>query len=124
MPSISASVQDYLEAISALSGEERMVRSIDIANRLCISRASVSRAVGVLKELQLVQQERYGGLSLTEKGQSEAGRVIERHTLLKSFLVETLLVSPETADQDACKMEHTISDETFVKLQKFMQNNQ
>ena len=124
MPGISASVQDYLEAISALSGEERMVRSIDIANRLGISRASVSRAVGVLKNLQLIRQERYGGLVLTEKGMAEASRVIERHALLKCFLVETLLVSPEIAEQDACKMEHTISDETFVKLQKFIRNRQ
>lgn len=121
MEKVSASSQDYLEAMLDLSVESKNVRSVDIASRLGVSRASVSRAAGVLREAGFIEQERYGELALTENGRAEATRVRARHNLLKSFLADSLGVSAETAEKDACKMEHTISEETFEKLKIFME---
>lgn len=118
---VSASSQDYLEAILELSDQQKgSVHSIDISKKLGVSRASVNRAVGVLKEAGLVSQERYSTLFLTEKGREEAVSVLGRHVALRGFLTEILGVSGETAEEDACKMEHIISEETICKLKKFM----
>ena len=120
---VSASSQDYLETILELSDQKKgSVHSIDIAKKLGVSRASVNRAVGVLKEAGFVSQERYSTLFLTEKGREEAVSVLGRHVALRGFLTGVLGVSPETAEEDACKMEHIISEETIAKLKKFMDN--
>lgn len=119
---ISASSQDYLEAIYELAQKCRLVRSIDIANRLGVSRASVNRAIGVLKEMGLVTQERYSDIALTEKGLEEAAYVTRRHQVLKDFLLHVLGVSEEHAEKDACRMEHVITKETFQKLCAFMED--
>lgn len=121
MENISASIQDYLEAVFDLSQEDENVRSVDIAARLNVSRASVSRAAGVMRELEYIEQERYGELRLTKKGKQAAMQVRETHNVLRDFLAEKLGVSLQVAEQDACKMEHAISRETLVKLKKFME---
>ena len=123
MSQISASSQDYLEAILELSKKEKDVRSVDIAAKLNVSRASVNRAIGVLKEAGYVSQERYSNIFLTESGRLAALEVIKRHFALKSFLIEVLKVCEETAEIDACKMEHHISIETLKKLESFMNKN-
>lgn len=116
---ISPSSQDYLEIILDLSKDGAPVRSIDIANALGYSRASINRAVNVLKNAGLVAQEKYGTLSLTEEGLITAQAVRERHDILKNFLIDMLQVSESTAEEDACRMEHIISEETLIKLIKY-----
>lgn len=118
---ISASSQDYLEALLVLSGNGGSVRSVDVAKRLNVSRASVNKAVGILKDLGLVNQERYGEIELTPEGKKAARAVHEKHNTLKYFLKEVLGVSEENAEIDACGMEHVISIETLEKLQDYLQ---
>ncbi len=123
MAKISASSQDYLETILELSEKNQSIRSIDIANLLGVSRASVNKALGVLKSSGLIVQEKYAPIYLTEKGRQEAANVKRRHNVLKRFLTEVLMVNPQTAEVDACKMEHSISWETLNKLEEFFIKN-
>lgn len=116
----SASSQDYLEAVLELFDEHGQIRSIDLSEKLGVTRASVNRAIGVLKELGYVTQEKYSEILLTEEGRNAAISVKIRHTTLKKFLVDVLGVSDQTAEIDACKMEHSVSLETLEKLREFM----
>lgn len=112
--------EDYLEAILSLEDEKGETRSIDVANALNVSRPSVNKAIGVLKDLGMVEQEPYGAIKLTTLGRNRAEEVENRHNILNNFLVRVLGVTPETADADACKIEHVISAETMDKLIKYM----
>ena len=117
---LSASSQDYLETVLDLSSVKDKIRSVDIAERLNVSRASVNRAMKVLKEAGYITQERYQDIFLTEAGR-EAGEAIRmRHEALKSFLVDVLGVEAQTAEEDACRMEHSLSIESLSKLQEFL----
>ncbi|MHB1315799.1 MAG: metal-dependent transcriptional regulator [Christensenellales bacterium] len=120
---VSSSSQDYLEAILMLSENDSPVRSVDVAAAENVSRASVAKAMGVLKDKGLIRQEKYGMVSLTPEGVRQANSVKKRHNTLKSFLIGLLGVEPETAEQDACRMEHVISLETLEKLEKYMKMN-
>ncbi|MDR3356599.1 MAG: metal-dependent transcriptional regulator [Spirochaetaceae bacterium] len=116
---MTQSQEDYLEMVSFLSDEGR-VRVTDIALRLGFSKPSVLTALRLLEEKDLVRHERYGSVSLTDKGRELAGEIRERHFLIKAFLEKNLGVCEETAEKDACKMEHTLSKETFEKLKAFV----
>ena len=118
--SVSASKQDYLETILDFTADAGQVRSIDIARALGVSRASVNKSLGALKEQGLVEHEHYGDVKLTERGLRVARQVRARHNALKSFLVNVLGVAPETAENDACRMEHAISRETAAKLEEYL----
>lgn len=91
------------------------VRSVDVATKLGVSKASVNKAVAGLKELELAKQPYYGDITLTEEGFEYGQAVLERHTLLYKFLTQVLGIPEENADQEACLMEHAISDESFEK---------
>ena len=106
------SAEMYLETIYQLSRERNAVRSVDVAESMGYSKPSVSRAVGLLKKGGYLLMEKDGTLTLTEAGLETAHKIFERHTTLTSLLIR-LGVDPETASEDACKMEHVISDETF-----------
>lgn len=112
--------EDYLEAILNLEGESGEVRSVDVANYLGVSRPSVNKAVGILKDLEMVDQEPYGPIILTDRGREEAKEVARRHRVLRKFLIEVLGVDGEIADEDACKMEHVISQQTADKLIEYL----
>lgn len=114
----SESLEDYLEAIYMLGGKD--VRSVDLANHLHISKASVNRAVNTLIENKLVQKELYGDISLTKQGEKYSQKVLEKHLLIKKFLIEILHVSPEIANNEACGIEHNISEDTASKLKIFI----
>lgn len=114
---IQASREDYLEAILVLSEKQDFVRSVDVANHLGYSKPSVSVAVSNLKAALLVTVDGAGGLHLTEAGQALAEQVYERHRLLTKYLIG-LGVDPDTAAEDACRMEHVISQQTFEKLKE------
>lgn len=109
--------EDYLEAILVLSKRSPYVRSVDVANHLGFSKPSVSVAVGNLKSALLLTVDDEGGLHLTEAGEALAAQVYERHRFLRGFLM-SLGVEAETAAEDACRMEHIISQITFDKLKE------
>lgn len=114
--------ENYLEAILSLENESKDVRSIDVARQLEVSRPSVNKALGVLKEMGMVEQQPYGAIRLTDKGRLRAIEVTSRHRTLKSFLINVLGVEAETADEDACKMEHVVSKETMRKLTDYLES--
>ena len=108
----------YLESILRLSKEKALVRAIDVGEYMGYSKPSVSRAMGLLRGGGYVQvSPDTGHISLTDAGRAVAEKIYERHTLLTARL-EALGVAPETAAEDACKMEHVISDESFAALKQ------
>ncbi|MBR3928555.1 MAG: metal-dependent transcriptional regulator [Clostridia bacterium] len=117
---ILKSSEDYLESMLILSQKHGYIRSIDIAAMLEVTKPSVSYAVKRLRENGYILMEKDGHITLTEAGLAIAERVYERHTLLTDFLV-ALGVSEKTAREDACKIEHDLSDETFDAMKKHAQ---
>ena len=117
--SMHESAEMYLETIYTLSLNSTSVRSIDVAETLNYSRPSVSRAVGLLKKDGYLKMDEEGFLTLTEEGRALAERIYERHTVLTAAL-ESLGVDKETAAEDACKIEHDISDRTFEAIKAHM----
>ena len=114
---IQESGEMYLETIYILSEKTGAVRSIDVGEYMGYSKPSVSRAVGILKKGGYLLMDKDGYLTLTESGLAVAKKIYERHTLLTDFLIR-LGVNEKTAVEDACKIEHDISDETFEALKK------
>lgn len=112
---IYASAEDYLETILVLHNQKGLVRSIDIANELGYSKPSVSVAMKNLRENECIQVSPEGYITLLPKGQEIAERIYERHTLLTHWLT-ALGVSPEVAAEDACRIEHVISAESFAAI--------
>ena len=115
------SVEDYLEAILILSKQKPQVRSIDVANELGYSKPSVSVAMKNLRQKGYVNVSEEGYLSLTGEGQKLASTVYERHSIIAGWLIR-LGVSPEIAVEDACRMEHDISEESFAAIKKYLQD--
>ncbi len=108
----------YLETIYVLSKRLSSVRSIDVVEHMGYSKPSVSRAIGLLKSGGYVNVDDGGALTLTEAGLEVAEKIYERHTIITDFLV-SLGVTPETATEDACKIEHDISDESFEAIKNY-----
>ena len=113
--------QMYLETIYVLSKEKTGVHSIDVSEHMGYSKPSVSRAIGILKSGGYVEMAEDGSLTLTEAGRTLAEQIYERHTILTEFLVR-LGVDRATATEDACKMEHVISDRSLAALKKFIES--
>lgn len=109
----------YLETIYVLSQESNAVRGIDIGEYMGYSKPSVSRALGVLKDEGLVRRDDDGFVKLTEAGEIIAKRIYERHTVLTQLFTE-LGVDAETASEDACRVEHYISDKTFEAMKNHL----
>jgi DtxR family Mn-dependent transcriptional regulator len=112
---MTQSLEDYLEMVSFLS-DDGEVRVTDIASRLGVSKPSVLTALKSLEEQGLLEHERYRTVTLTPKGTVQASEIRDRHKFLTSFLREILGVSAEVAEEDACKMEHILSEETLKKM--------
>ncbi len=113
------SSEDYLEAILMLREQLGKVRSIDIVYKLGYSKPSISIAMKKLREKGLVNMDADGYITLTDEGLKIARHTYTRHKVLTSFF-ENIGVNPKTAENDACKIEHDISDETFKRLREFM----
>ena len=109
----------YLETIYILSQREKGVRAVDVAEYMGFSKPSVSRAVGLLRSGGYLELDENGYLVLTEEGKHFAGRTYERHLFLTDFFV-SIGVDKEIAAQDACKIEHDISDETFQAMKRYV----
>lgn len=105
----------YLETILILKNKYGYVRSIDIAHEMNYSKPSVSRAMSLLKEDGYIENDPHGMILLTEKGQAIAEKIYDRHKTLTKYLV-MLGVGEDTAQKDACRIEHVISDESFSKI--------
>ena len=117
MPRIQESAENYLETILILNQRNGSVRSIDVAAELEFSKPSVSVAMKNLREQGCITVDENGQISLTEKGRQIAESVYERHTLFTEWLIG-LRVAPRTAAEDACRIEHVISEETFQAIKK------
>ncbi len=118
---LSASLEDYLEAIFNLAGENNITRSKDIAEQLGVSRASVTGALRTLKKKGLVNYKPYDYISLTKSGQAAAAEIANRHEILKSFFTDVLSVKPGIAQKAACKAEHALGPEIIAKLLSFIE---
>lgn len=118
---IQESGEMYLETILILSQKSPYVRSIDVGEYMGFSKPSVSHAMGLLRTGGYVNMDANGYLTLTEAGAELAGKIYERHQILTKILV-MLGVNAETAAEDACKMEHDISDESFAALKRHVEN--
>lgn len=121
---MSEANEDYIEAIYQLAGDVGTpVRSVDLAKKLDVSKASVNKAVSVLKEHGYVTQQPYGDIYLTPEGLEYGKSVLKRHMLLYHFLMDVLGVESETASEEACRMEHAISDDTLTRWIIYLENN-
>lgn len=113
------SAEMYLESILVLSKQYGYVRAIDIARHTGYTKPSVSRAMGLLRANGHITVHSSGAIELTESGNALAEKVLERHRILTEFL-QQIGVTPQTADDDACKIEHVISEETVEKIKRFL----
>lgn len=122
MDKMSMSHEDYLEAMVMLGASQTTgVRSVDVAEKLGVSKASVSKAVAGLREAGYLDQAHYGSITLTERGLERGRAVLERHEMLTRFLSKGLGIAPEVAEHEACQMEHAISDDSFKKWFAFVE---
>ena len=119
---IYSSGEDYLEAVLILQKQmgESAVRSVDLARHMGFSKPSISHAVSVLKDGGLLTMDKDGFLHLTVKGREIAEKIYERHCFFTQWLIEAG-IDPETAEQDACRMEHTISQKSFEQIRNTYQ---
>jgi len=117
----TASMEDYLEAIANLGGRRKVVRVSQISRKLGVKMPSVTSALKKLSEQELVEHERYGHIKLTPEGDKVARDVIYRHEALTRFFAQALGINRETAEEDACKIEHVISPLSMERLAKFVE---
>ena len=120
---IKESAENYLETILMLKNKNGYVRSIDIANELAFTKASVSVAMKSFREDGYITVDEHGNISLTEKGTEIAEKIYERHGVIAKALI-ALGVSEETAYEDSCKIEHDISEISFEKIKEFLSRNE
>lgn len=125
--SLTMANEDYLEAIYRImteggTGVGEGVRSVDVAEQLNVSKASVNKAISTLREAGYVEQTRYGRVMLTKEGASYAADVWRCHRMLRTFLEHDLGVEPETADAEACLMEHALSHDTMVRWMDYLKD--
>ncbi len=117
---IQESGQMYLETIYVLSAKKSIVRAIDVGEHMGYSKPSVSRAMGILKKEELISIDKNGHITLTEKGLGIAKSMYERHTIISGLLL-SLGVPEDIATEDACRMEHCISEESFEAIKRFIE---
>ncbi|MBQ1187831.1 MAG: metal-dependent transcriptional regulator [Peptococcaceae bacterium] len=119
---IHESGEDYLETILLLYRKQGYVRSTDVANAMNYTKASISRAVKILKEEDYIYMDPNKMIFLTEKGEKKALEIHERHEVIREFLMVVLNVDEETADHDACHIEHVVSPVTFDGIKKLLRD--
>ena len=113
---LTASMEDYLEAVYEIAKRNKIARVRDIAARLGVKMPSVHAAIKQLTTQNLIKHDSYGYIELTKQGEKISERISKTHGILKSFLVEILKISPEVAEKDACEMEHGISPESLERV--------
>ena len=120
---IQESGENYLETILILKNKKGSVRSIDVANELDYTKASISRAMSILKKAGLITMEEGGCIQLTETGYQRANQIYERHKLIAEYLRKALQIEEEIATADACRIEHVLSQESFAKIKNWVENH-
>lgn len=121
--SIYESGEDYLECILRISKRQGTVKSIDIANEMNYSKPSISRAMKVLHDKGYIYMDDKKYIHLTDEGFEKAEEVYKRHLLIKEALIELLDVDPKTAEKDACRIEHIVSNETIEKISQKLEKH-
>jgi len=116
---LSASLEDYIEAIFNLARESKVARSKDIAERLNVSKSSVTGALRLLKEKGLAHYEPYGYVTLTKPGRAAAAEIVQKHNVLKSFFEKVLGIQIDLAQEAACRAEHALGPEIIARLLAF-----
>ena len=116
---LSSGLEDYLECIFNNIQVSGAVKAIEISRELDVSRASVTEALHRLAEKKYINYERYGSISITDKGISKAQEIIEKHTILNRFFTNILSLTEEEASENACRIEHVITSEAFNKLKEY-----
>jgi len=120
--SLSESMEDYLEAIFEIEQSKHVVRVRDVANKLGVTMPSVNGALKILEVKGLIKHEKYEYIELTDTGASQASKISNSHHTISKFLKDILGVDRETAEHEACKLEHDLSEGTLEKLSDFMKN--
>ena len=120
---LSKSSEDYLEAIYQIYIRGDKIKSVEIAKMLNVSKPGVNKAMKILMDLNLITKENYGEIHLTDLGIEQAKNIYFKHTTIKNFLLR-IGVSPDVADDDCCKIEHVISNETLTKLIEYLKKNE
>lgn len=115
--------EDYLEAILMIKNDCGIVRSIDVAHKLNVSKPSVSRAMGILKDEGFIYFDESQHILFTEKGLQKAQNIYNRHRLLTEFLMKVTGVSEEQAEKNACRVEHVIDADIVAGIKSFMEKN-
>ena len=118
---LSASLEDYLEAIFNLADESDIARSKNIAETLGVAKSSVTGALRELKKRELVNYKPYGYVTLTESGRNAAQQVVRKHNVLKAFFVNVLGIKNDIAQEAACKAEHSLGPEVIARLLAFIE---
>ena len=118
---LSANMEDYLETIYLQDLEGQAAKVKNIADAMGVSKPSVTEALSVLQDRGLVLHQKYGDIELTEKGRVTAEDIYYRHKLFHEFFMEVLKVSEEQAEDDACKVEHLVSEETTQRVEMLLQ---
>lgn len=118
---LSSTMEDYLEAIFNLEKSKKAVRVRDIAKEMLVKLPTVTSMMGTLAQRGLINHEKYEYVELTKKGRRIAKDVYRRHVILRDFLIDILNIDEETAEEDACKMEHAVSPVTLKRVVKFME---
>ncbi len=119
---LTESVEMYLESIYLLEKDQGHARVVDISNFLDISKPSVTKAMHLLREKGLIHNEAYGHITLTEKGKAISKEIVKKHNLISSFLEHSLGLSPIEASENACKMEHVISDKMIGAIKNYLKD--
>jgi len=117
---LSPNMEDYMETITILAGQNRVVRVKDIASKLNITMPSVSSALTKLKEMELIEYEKYGHVELTDKGKQIADSIYRRHSCLKKYYMKILGLDADNAEKEACKVEHILAPDTFERIESFL----
>ncbi len=117
---LTPSAESYLDTIHELSHRDEVVRSVDVAEKLNVSKVSVNKALRVLKQAGLVVQEPYRGIRLTEEGVAAAHRVTWRHEVWRLFFARKLEMPEQEADAEACRMEHVAGDALVRRLEAYL----
>lgn len=117
---ISASLEDYLEVIYEIFNEKKGVKAVEISRKLGVGRSSVTDALKTLAEKNLVNYGRYDVISLTPEGEKTAKEIVSKHNIIYSFLTDVLNVSHEEANENACRIEHVISQNVVDSFKNFM----
>lgn len=121
--SVSESTEMYLETVYLLEKNHGHAHVVDIAKRLGVSKPSVSKAMNQLKKKGLISKEAYGSITLTSEGRSRSEKIYQEHQLISLFLEHSLKLSPDEASENACKMEHILSDKMVASIKSYLKEN-